>query len=87
MKDSISAVIGDITSDGGIISAIQVESSTDKQGLSKNLQNELKDLGYSGDNTGLSKARCEKITVELETIGIDSSLITTNQIVEGGTKQ
>ncbi len=86
MKDSISAVIGDITSDGGIISAIQVESSTDKQGLSKNLQNELKDLGYSGDNTGLSKARCEKITVELETIGIDSSLITTNQIVEGGTK-
>ena len=86
MKDSISAVIGDITSDGGIISAIQVESSTDKQGLSKNLQNELKDLGYSGDNTGLSKARCEKITVQLETIGIGSSLITTNQIVEGGTK-
>lgn len=85
MADSISSVIDNIISQGGIISAIQVESSTDKQGLSSRLQTELKGLGYSGDNTGLSKARCEQITDYLVGLGIDSSLITDNQIVEAGT--
>ena len=85
MSDSISSVIDNIMSQGGIISGIQVESSTDKQGLSIRLQNELKGLGYSGDNTGLSKARCEQITDYLIGLGIDSSLISDNQIVEAGT--
>jgi hypothetical protein len=84
MTDSISSAIDDIISQGGIISGIQVESSTDKQGLSSRLQNELKGLGYSGDNTGLSKARCEQITNYLVGLGIDSSIITDNQIVEAG---
>jgi hypothetical protein len=70
---------------GGIISGIQVESSTDKQGLSIRLQNELKGIGYSGDNTGLSKARCGQITDYLVGLGIDSSLVTSNQVVEAGT--
>jgi hypothetical protein len=85
MADSISSVIDNIIAQGGVISGIQVESSTDKQGLSSRLQSELKGLGYSGDNTGLSKARCEQITKHLESLGIDSSLITSNQVVEGGT--
>jgi len=85
MADSISSAIDDIIAQGGIISGIQVESSTDKQGLSLRLQNELKGLGYSGDNTGLSKARCEQITNYLTGLGIDSSIITDNQIVEAGT--
>ena len=85
MTDSISSVIDNIISQGGIISGIQVESSTDKQGLSIRLQNELKGIGYSGDNTGLSKARCEQITDYLVGLGIDSSLVTSNQVVEGGT--
>lgn len=85
MADSISSVIDDIIAKGGIISGIQVESSTDKQRLSTRLQVELKGLGYSGDNTGLSKARCEQITKHLENLGIDSSLITSKQVVEGGT--
>jgi outer membrane protein OmpA-like peptidoglycan-associated protein len=85
MADSISSVIDNIISQGGIISGIQVESSTDKQGLSIRLQSELKGIGYSGDNTGLSKARCEKITDYLVGLGIDSSLVTSNQVVEGGT--
>jgi len=84
MSDSISSVIDDIREKLGIITGIQVESSTDKQGLSIRLQNELKGLGYSGDNKGLSKARCEQITKHLESLGIDSSLITSNQLVEGG---
>lgn len=84
MKDSISSVIDNIISQGGVISGIKVESSTDKQGLSLRLKSELKGLGYSGDNTGLSKARCEQITNHLEGLGIDSSLITSNQIVEAG---
>ena len=85
MADSISSVIDDIIDKGGIISGIQVESSTDKQGLSTRLQNELKGLGYSGDNTGLSKVRCDQITKHLESLGIDSSLIKSNQIIEAGT--
>jgi len=85
MADSISSVIDNIISQGGIISGIQVESSTDKQGLSIRLQNELKGIGYSGDNTGLSKARCGQITDYLVGLGIDSSLVTSNQVVEGGT--
>jgi hypothetical protein len=84
MADSISSVIDNIISEGGIISGIQVESSTDKQGLSIRLQNELKGLGYSGDNNGLSKVRCEQIINHLEGLGIDSSLIKSNQIVEAG---
>jgi outer membrane protein OmpA-like peptidoglycan-associated protein len=85
MTDSISSIIDNIMSQGGVISGIQVESSTDKQGLSSRLQAELKGLGYSGDNTGLSKARCEQITNYLIGLGIDSSIITDNQIVEAGT--
>jgi len=85
MGDSISSTIDDILAQGGIISGIQVESSTDKQGLSLRLQNELKGIGYSGDNTGLSKARCEQITDYLVGLGVDSSLVTSNQVVGGGT--
>ena len=85
MADSISSTIDDILTQGGIISGIRVESSTDKQGLSLRLQNELKGIGYSGDNTGLSKARCEQITDYLVGLGVDSSLVTSNQVVEGGT--
>ena len=85
MADSISSTIDDILAQGGIISGIQVQSSTDKQGLSLRLQNELKGIGYSGDNTGLSKARCGQITDYLVGLGVDSSLVTSNQVVEGGT--
>ena len=84
MADSISSAIDDIMTQGGIISGIQVESSTDKQGLSARLQNELKGLGYSGDNTGLSKARCEQITNYLIGLGADSSIISDKQVVEAG---
>ena len=84
MADSISSAIDDIMTQGGIISGIQVESSTDKQGLSLRLQNELKGIGYSGDNTGLSKARCEQITNYLVSLGADSSIISDKQIVEAG---
>jgi hypothetical protein len=85
MADSISSAIDNIIAQGGILSGVNVESSTDKQGLSIRLQNELKGLGYSGDNAGLSKARCEQIINHLEGLGIDSSIITNNQIVESGT--
>lgn len=82
--DSLDFTIEDIINDNGVIMSIMVESSTDKQGLSLRLQQELKSKGYEPNNIGLSKARCESITSYLESVGVDSSIIKTNQIVEAG---
>lgn len=82
--DSLEATIDGIIVDNGVIMGIMVESSTDKQGLSLRLQKELNSKGYEGNNKGLSKARCESITSYLESIGVDSSIIKTNQIYEAG---
>ena len=84
VKDSIQATLGEVTNSGGIITEIRVESSTDKQGLSQNLQKQLKSMGYSGDNKGLSQARSEAITKYLEQMGVNDSLIGTEQKYEMG---
>jgi outer membrane protein OmpA-like peptidoglycan-associated protein len=85
MKDSIDQTIEYIISNNNDILAISVESSTDKQGLSTKLQNELKSKGYEPSNKGLSKARCESISNYLVTSkGIDESIIDTLNQAEMG---
>lgn len=86
VKDSIQSTLADVTNEGGIITDIRVESSTDKQGLSVNLQKELKSMGYSGDNKGLSKARNEAVTKYLVELGVNDSLIRSEQKYEMGSE-
>jgi hypothetical protein len=66
---------------------VDIESSTDKQGLSKNLQDKLKKSGFSPDNKGLSKARSSSVQVELETSGLDSTLIKIITLSEQGDEE
>lgn len=84
VKDSISNTLNGISSENGVITDIRVESSTDKQGLSVNLQKQLKGMGYSGDNKGLSQARSEAVTKYMVELGINDSLIETSQKYEMG---
>lgn len=84
MKSSIDSALVEILSNNGILLKVEIESSTDKQGLSQGLQNELKRLGYSPDNKGLSKARCESVSKSIHQLGVDDSLITVNQLFEKG---
>ena len=84
MKSSIESTLIEILNQNGIIFKIDLESSTDKQGLSQNLQKELKNLGYSPDNQGLSKARSESVSNFLELLGVEDSLINTKQFYEKG---
>jgi outer membrane protein OmpA-like peptidoglycan-associated protein len=84
VKDSIQTTLSDISNASGIITDISVESSTDKQGLSINLQNQLKSMRYSSDNKGLSKARSEAVTNYLTELGVNDSLVTSEQKWEMG---
>jgi len=86
MIEAINSIFDSLYNEGAFITDVLVESSTDKQGLSKNLQNELKDKGYSPNNLGLSKVRCQSISDYLvNVIGINDTLILTNQLHEMGT--
>jgi outer membrane protein OmpA-like peptidoglycan-associated protein len=87
MKSSIDSTLEEIVSDGGILMKVEIESSTDKQGLSQNLQNELKKLGYTPDNKGLSKARSESVSDYLEESGVNDSIIIQNQLWEMGSQE
>lgn len=85
MMLKIDNVFDELYEKGVFITDVLIESSTDKQGLSKNLQNELRSKGYSADNIGLSKARSQSILDYLvETIGINETLIETNELHEMG---
>jgi len=85
MADSLSETIGFIIENNGIILGVNIESSTDRQGLSINLQNKLKSEGYEPNNKGLSKARCESISRYLSNNeGIDSTIISSEQKFEQG---
>jgi hypothetical protein len=70
----------------GMISQVKITSSTDKQGLSTNLQAKLKSMGFASDNEGLSKARSSNMAKYLtDDIGIEKSLIETVNFAEKGT--
>lgn len=84
VKDSVQNTLSEISNKGGVITDIRVESSTDKQGLSTNLQKQLKSMGYSGDNKGLSQARNEAVTNYLVELGVNDTLIDSEQKYEQG---
>lgn len=87
MKSDLDSTLTEIIEAGGIIIRVDIESSTDKQGLSKNLQDKLSKEGFSKDNKGLSKARSKSVSVELETLGLDSSLIKITTLAEQGEEE
>lgn len=77
-------VLDSINTSEGVLLGVIIESSTDKQGLSTNLQKKLLSLGYSRDNKGLSQARSNAVMQVLESQGIDSSLIEQKVLFERG---
>lgn len=80
----LDSTINDLNSKGYILMDVILESSTDKQQLSSRLKKRLEESGYSGDNSGLARARSESIGNYLVSIGIDSSIINSKEIVGGG---
>lgn len=84
IKDSIYNSLTDISNNNGVITDIVIVSSTDKQKPSSNLRNLLSSHGYTPDNQGLSKARSESISKYLEELGVNSSLIQSEQKYEQG---
>jgi flagellar motor protein MotB len=87
MKSDLDSTITEIIESGGIIIRVDVESSTDKQGLSKNLQDKLEESGFSPDNKGLSKARSNSVQLELEDLGLDLTLIKIITLSEQGDEE
>jgi hypothetical protein len=83
----LDSTITEIIESGGIIIRVDVESSTDKQGLSKNLQDKLEESGFSPDNKGLSKARSNSVQLELEDLGLDLTLIKIITLSEQGDEE
>lgn len=57
IKLDIDSALQEVIDNNGSLCSINIKSSTDKQGLSANLQKILKEKGLSPDNKGLSKAR------------------------------
>jgi len=84
VKDSIYNSLADIANNNGVITDIIIVSSTDRQKPSHKLETLLGSKGYSPDNQGLSKARSEAISGYLEEVGINSSLIQSEQKYEQG---
>lgn len=82
--DSIYSSMMEIADQKGVVTNIEITSSTDKQGLSANLANLLKSLGYSPDNKGLSKARANSISEYLKSLGVNETLISTQEMFEQG---
>lgn len=87
MKDSIKSVIDELNSNRYTLINVNIVSSTDKQGLSKKLQDDLKSKGFQGTNKGLSKARSASITDFLTQTGINDSIINEQNLAEQGTEE
>lgn len=85
--DSIQSTIAQIKAQGGTVLAIRIESSTDKQRVSPNLQNVLGTKGYSADNQGLSRARNDGAKQALVQMGIDGGLVKQVILAEQGAGQ
>lgn len=84
VTENLSNSMNEISNNQGVIIKIEITSSTDKQGVSVNLQDQLKKLGYTPDNQGLSKARATSIKNFLKNMGVNDSLILINTRFEQG---
>jgi hypothetical protein len=88
MMNGIDSIFNSILDKNAILIKINIESSTDKQGLAIPLQNQLKNLGFTPDNKGLSNARInsiKKLLVDGDRISTD--IINTNILSEQGEKE
>jgi outer membrane protein OmpA-like peptidoglycan-associated protein len=91
-KQGLDSAFQQIIDQRGIITNVDIVSSTDKTPVGPKLKATLKSMGLSQDNAGLSKARSSSIsdylvsgvTVDGEISPINDSLITTNNLVEKG---
>ena len=87
MKSDLDSTLNEIIESGGIIIRVDVESSTDKQLVGKNLKDKLEESGFSPDNKGLSKARSNSVQLELEDLGLDITLIKIITLAEQGDEE
>jgi len=79
------AIQNELNNINGVVTDIIVTSSTDKQGLTPNLQSQLKKIGFTPDNQGLSKARNQAIVSYLTSeLGVNNTLITSQEKFEQG---
>ena len=83
-KQEIKMALDSIDASGSVLLNVIIESSTDKQGLSKRLEKTLLSLGYEGNNNGLSQARNDAVMKVLESEGVDSTLIEQTVLSEQG---
>jgi outer membrane protein OmpA-like peptidoglycan-associated protein len=84
IKDSLKS----IENQNGILLSVKIESSTDKQGLRKEKEEELKNLGYNqGGNIALSAARNDVVKKAFTENGVDPELIKRDYEFEQGPGQ
>jgi hypothetical protein len=74
-KTSIKDMLDSLQSQGYSVIGIHIESSTDKQRVSDDLNKKVTNLGYKVGNEGLSQVRNDQIKKVLLDLGIDSSMI------------
>jgi signal recognition particle subunit SEC65 len=74
-KTELKSILDQLKEQDYIIVGIRITSSTDKQRLSANLSQRLKDLSYPEGNEGLSKIRNDQIKKALMNLGVNDSLI------------
>lgn len=86
MIDGINQELQRIETEGGVVTDVMIESSTDKQGLSKNLQSTLSNMKYEPSNKGLSQARCDAIKKHLISLQVSPTIIQENPLYEKGTE-
>jgi len=84
VRDSILNTMTEIATNEYVITDIVITSSTDKQGLSRNLQLLLKNNGFSPDNKGLSLARSRSVSDYLKELGVNDTLISQEEKYEQG---
>lgn len=84
IKQDIDSVLNYIVDSNGLLSKIEIESSTDKQQLTASLQKTLKSMGLEANNIGLSKARSSSVEQYLQSKSVNDTLININNLVEQG---
>jgi hypothetical protein len=84
VKAEIRSEMDEIAENGGTIIGVKIVSSTDKTPLSKGLANNLKNLGYTGDNPGLSMARNNSVRTVIEDYGFNGENIESTLLSEQG---
>jgi|TARA_R110002111_G_C6004149_1_gene373577 outer membrane protein OmpA-like peptidoglycan-associated protein len=74
-KTSIKEILDSLQSQGYSVIGVNIESSTDKQRVSDDLNRKVGDLGYKTGNEGLSQVRNDQIKKVLLDLGVDTTLI------------